>query len=212
MAIQKDGPNGAYIGKVGSVYGYVLNGQNIIRGKRKPSTKKPTEGMLLNREKMKVASSFSTVLVPCLRYGYRELAPKGSRVGAVQLAQSHVFKECLEIDEKGKPFVNPEKVRVFRGNLNPPKDCLVWRENDRLHFKWSYEAERGSETYRINILIYDIDHEFRFNVAEEDVHKGEYSMLCTLLAYKKGPLHVYIGVVDVYTEELSDSVYVGLVE
>ncbi|HLT87033.1 MAG TPA: hypothetical protein VKZ57_05540, partial [Sphingobacterium sp.] len=89
MAIQKDGPNGAYIGKVGSVYGYVLHGQNIIRGARKPSTKKPTPAMLLNRAKMKVASSFSTMLVPCLRYGYRALAPKGSRVGAVQLAQSH---------------------------------------------------------------------------------------------------------------------------
>lgn len=161
---------------------------------------------------MKVASSFSTLLVPCLRYGYRELAPKGSRIGAVQLAQSHIFKECLEIDQGGKPFVNPEKVRVFRGNLNPPTDCLVWREDDRLHLKWSYEAERGSETYRINILIYDIDHEFRFHVAEEDVHKGEYSMSCTLLAYRKGPLQVYMGVVDVYTEELSDSVYVGLVE
>ncbi len=46
MAIQKNGPNGAYIGKVGSVYRYVLNGQNIIRGKRKPSTKKPKPAML----------------------------------------------------------------------------------------------------------------------------------------------------------------------
>lgn len=35
MAIQKDGPNGAFIGKVGSVFGYVMNGQNIIRGARK---------------------------------------------------------------------------------------------------------------------------------------------------------------------------------
>lgn len=212
MAIQKDGPNGAYIGKVGSVYGYVLNGQNIIRGKRKPSTKKPTPAMLLNRAKMKAASDFATVLIPCFRYGYRELAPKGSRVGAVQLAQSHIFKECLEIDDKGKPYVNPEKVRVFCGSLNPPKDCSVRQENDTLHFHWSYEAIRGSQTYRINIVVYDIDHVFVFKIAEEDAHKGEYSMLCGLLAYKKGPLHVYMGVVDTYTEELSDSIYVGVVE
>lgn len=212
MAIQKDGPNGAYIGKVGSVYGYVLHGQNIIRGARKPSTKKPTPAMLLNRAKMKVASSFSTMLVPCLRYGYRALAPKGSRVGAVQLAQSHIFKECLGIDEEGKPYVNPEKVRVFRGSLNPPKDYSVWRVDNSLHFKWGYEPIRGSQTYRVNIVVYDIDHAFVFKIAEEDVHKGEYSMLCDLLAYKKGPLHVYMGVVDAYTEELSDSVYVGTVE
>ena len=119
-----------------------------------------------------------------------------------------IFKDCLVIDESGKPCVDPEKVLVFRGRLDPPQECSVWRVEDTIHFKWSYKTNRSKESYKVNFLVYDIDHEFRFKVVEEDVRRGEYSMVCSLLAYKKGPLHVYIGVVDAYTEELSDSVYV----
>jgi hypothetical protein len=42
MAILEDGPNGGFRGKVGSVYGYNLNGKCVIRGARKKSTKPPT--------------------------------------------------------------------------------------------------------------------------------------------------------------------------
>src|SRR5690606_22043843 len=69
MAIQKDGPNGAYIGKVRSVYGYVHNSQNISLGKRRGSTEIPTPNILMTRANMKPASHYATMLVPCFRYG-----------------------------------------------------------------------------------------------------------------------------------------------
>ena len=50
MAILQNGPNGAIVGKFGSVSAYLLKGQNVVRGgKRKKRTSPPSEAELLNR-------------------------------------------------------------------------------------------------------------------------------------------------------------------
>ncbi|TJZ62233.1 hypothetical protein FAZ15_06935 [Sphingobacterium olei] len=212
MAIQKNGPNGAFIGKVGSVFGYVLNGQNIIRGARKPSTKQPSAAELLNREKMKVMANFLGPIYPVLRYGYKELAPKGARVGAVQLAQSHVRKECVELDDQGVPFVNPEKVLVFRGSLEPPRECEMQREGNSLHFRWRVNPVHQDSFYQLNVLIYKVDAALvDLRIALTEASAGQCTIESSVLSTNDNPTHVYVGVVDTYKEILSDSVYLGVV-
>ncbi|WP_447770053.1 hypothetical protein [Sphingobacterium faecium] len=92
MAIQENGPNGPFKGKVGSVYGYKLNGQNIIRGARNKNRKPPTEAMLLNQQKMKVANNFIGSVKALMQYGYRHLAPKGSIIGPFQNSATTYLK------------------------------------------------------------------------------------------------------------------------
>ncbi|SFS61158.1 hypothetical protein [Sphingobacterium wenxiniae] len=210
MAIQKDGPNGPVIGKFGVHYGYMLNGQNIIRGPRRPNSKKPSPAMLLNREKMKVANAFTRMLIPIFRYGYKNLAPKGSRVGAVQQAQAQVFKECIEINEEGRPYVNPEKILVFRGDLPPLHTCSVERRGDLLHFQWTPPSGLLGASYKINILLHEETYnaDLKIGVAEVNAGKCEVPMI----GMTKGPLHVYVGIIEGYTGQMSDSVYLGIVE
>ncbi|WP_140936976.1 DUF6266 family protein [Sphingobacterium lumbrici] len=212
MAIQKDGPNGAFVGKVGSVFGYILNGQNIIRSPRKHRTREPSEAELLNREKMKVMANFLGPIYPVLRYGYKEIAPKGSRVGAVQLAQSHVRKDCMELNEQQKPFVNPEKVLVFRGSLEPPRECEVQQEGNSLHFRWQVNPAYQSSFYKLNVLIYEVDGvEADLKIAVTEVNAGQCIIESKLLAISQNPVHVYVGIVNTFKEVLSDSVYLGVV-
>jgi hypothetical protein len=211
MAIQKDGPNGPFVGKVGSVFGYILNGQNIIRSPRKHRTREPSEAELLNREKMKVVGDFLSMLYPVLRYGYKELAPKGSRVGAVQLAQSHVRKECIELDDKGVPFVNPEKVLVFRGKLPPPVACEVVQDGSNLHFRWRVDQHHQQSFYKFNVFIYEVGVEAELKIAEADAEVGQCTISSPLLGKNQTPLHVYVGFVHTLDEVLSDSVYLGVV-
>lgn len=211
MAIQKDGPNGAFIGKVGSVFGYVMNGQNIIRGVRKKKKRKPSEAELLNRKKMKVAGEFMGMLYPVVRYGYKDLAPKGSRVGPVQMAQSHVLKECMELNDRQEPFVNPEKVLVFRGKLSSPQECVVEQDGDNLKFRWQINSAYNGSSYKLNVFIYEIGVDVDIKIAAVEANLGECVIPFPLLKNNKSPVHVYAGFVDALEGVLSDSVYLGVV-
>src|SRR5690554_2902531 len=116
MAIGYQGINGPFRGKVGTVVGYSLNGQQVMRavGKR---TKPFTALELLNQAKMKAVSKFLAPIQPVVKFGYQRVAPAGSRVGAFQLAQSYVRKNAIDMDDEGQPFVNPAKVLISRGPL-----------------------------------------------------------------------------------------------
>src|SRR5690606_36272383 len=119
MAIGHQGINGPFKGKIGVVVGYNLNGQQVMRsvGKRiKPFTAME----LLNQGKMRAVSKFLGPINPIVKFGYRREAPAGSRVGPFQLAQSYVRKNAIDFDEEDKPFVNPAKVLISRGELEPP--------------------------------------------------------------------------------------------
>src|SRR5690606_5373125 len=121
MAILKEGINGPFSGRIGNIVGYQLNGQNIIRSlPRVPKNRKLSPAALANRRKIAAVSTFLKPLLKALNFGYRGVAPKGSRIGPFQAAQSHTFRHALDYCEDGMPYVNPEKVLVFRGALEGP--------------------------------------------------------------------------------------------
>src|SRR5690606_18725893 len=148
MAIVEQGINGPFRGKVGSVIGYQLNGQNVMRSIGRRRTKPFTELELLNQARMKVTSEFLRPIKPFVKFGFREVAPEGSRVGAFQLAQSHVRKHALDFDAEGKPFVNPAKVLISKGSLEPPRNCRVRRDGNQLIFTWDPTGGAGRASCR----------------------------------------------------------------
>lgn len=210
MAIIQHGINGPFRGKVGSVIGYTLNGQNVMRSIGKRRTRPFTELELLNQAKMKVTSEYLGRIKPFVKFGYRTEAPNGSRIGAFQLAQSQVRKHALEIDSEGKPFVNPAKVLISKGNLEPPTNCSVKAEGNRLIFRWDY-LKRGGY-HRLLTLAYDGD-SFRFfrDLGEERRNGADIWDLHNLDLLEQ-PLHVYAAFRDTITGEISDSVYCGAIK
>ncbi|WP_437919123.1 hypothetical protein [Sphingobacterium sp. LRF_L2] len=209
MAIQKDGANGNIVGKFGAAYAYMLNGQNIIRGKRRPNRREPTPGQLLNQEKMKVASAFIRQLNPMVTYGYKDIAPKGNVVGPFQTAQRHVFTECLELSEDNKPYVNPEKFLVFRGELVAPQDCTVDREGTTLHLSWNATSISSLSLIHLNVFVSNFDGLAELKTAIAPAYQGSIVLELPILRDENKIHHVYVGFVDTYKNLLSDSVYVG---
>ena len=212
MAIQENGPNGSFKGKVGSIYAYELNGQNIIRGARRKSTKPPSEAVLLNRQKMKVANNFIGPIGSLLKYGYRNLAPKGSRIGSFQLAQQHILKDTMEMDADCQYYVNVEKLFVFRGPLAPPVGCSVDKQGNMLHLKWGVMPFYADKIYKMNFAFFNMKNFIQLDIGVAEVNQGA----CTVPLighFDEGtPIHVYFGIWDSYHDLLSDSVYCGIVE
>ena len=208
MAIAERGINGPFRGKVGSIVGYTLNGQNVMRsvGRR---TRPFTELELLNQAKMKVTSEFLMPIKPFVKFGFRTEAPEGSRIGAFQLAQSQVRKHALEIDPEGNPFVNPAKVLISKGSLEPPLNCSVTAEGDRLFLRWDYLNRGGYD--RLLTLAYDGDSFRFFRDLGAERRSGEDTWDLRGLDLLEQPLHVYAAFRHTMTGEISDSVYCGAI-
>ena len=210
MAIGKNGINGSFSGKVGTVIGYELNGQQIMRsvGRR---TKPFSELELLNQAKMKVVSEFLGPIKPFIKFGYQREAPPGSRVGAFQLAQSYVRKHAVDLDAQRNPFVNPANVLISRGDILSPQNCTVECEDNRLIFRWDYNGQGGASDH-LMILLYDglWFREFREIGAERRQQTDVFESRA--LPYRERPIHVYAAFRDTFFDRISDSVYCGAIE
>lgn len=206
MAINHGGINGPFSGKVGSIVGYNLNGQQVMRsvGRR---TKPFTVLELLNQAKMKAVSEFLAPIKPFVKFGYQREAPPGSRVGAFQLAQSYVRKNAIDFDAEDKPFVNPAKVLISRGILKPPLNCTAAYEDDRLTIHW--EQSDGGGDDRLLLLLYDGGHFRHFQEIGAERREGSETLVIKNLRFIKKPVHVYAAFRDTFFDTISDSVYCG---
>lgn len=206
MAIIKNGINGPFSGKVGTVIGYELGGQAIIRTvgrRRKPFTKQE----LLNQQKMKLVSQFLSPIVPVIKLGYRIVAPKGSRIGAFQMAQSYVWKNAIEMDEGGNPVINPAKVLISQGNLPPPTDFHIERrEGARAYLSWKNPSE-GSRKDKGVLLLYSEDEEAELIELDVDKDTESYEGEFNFLMRRTGDIHVYLYFGNLFYTEISNSVY-----
>lgn len=210
MAILKGGINGPFSGKVGSIVGYELNGQAIIRGLPRYIKRKPSPLTVINRNRMKAVSQFLRPIKEIIKLGYKNIAPPGSRVGAFQAAQSHIFKTALDYNEDTIPYVNPEKVLVFRGDLQIPIVTSLSRNNNNLTITW--EAQRYQDKhYNILLLAYDIENEASIYNGGATINNGQLEWQLPDYYAKIQQLHIYIAVIDIFTGKTSDSGYAGCV-
>lgn len=212
MAIMKDGPNGSITGKFGSVYAYVLNGQNIVRGARRKRTSPPTAAEILNRKKTKVTNLFLRTIFPIVHYGYKNLLSDHPTKNTANLAQSHVRKECIAIDENNEPYVRAELFKPFRGTLPSPKNTALQYNNAELNISWDNTANVTDDFIKLNVLLYKIDEDAVLKTGVTTAGAGHFTMSAnSIKSTPHAPIHVYIGFVDSYSSELSDSVYLGTV-
>lgn len=208
MAIAKQGVNGTFSGKVGSVIGYEVGGQNVMRtvGRR---TKPFTERELLNQAKTKAVSEFLKQIKPYIQFGFRQAASPGSRVGAFQRAQSYTYKHAVELDAAHQPMINPEKVLISTGELVSPQHITVSRKGNRLTFRWDFSSGEGFD--RLVVLLYD-GAQFSF-FREAGAERRELQDVWDIeqLSHLKTSVHVYAAFRDTISDGISDSVYCGAV-
>jgi hypothetical protein len=182
--------------------GYMLNGQHVVRSLPSKVNRAPSELTLINRGRMKATSEFLRPLKHILEFSYQHIAPKGSRVGPFQTAQSHVFKNALDYHEDSTPYVNPSKVLVFRGAISPPEDLQVSRTGNILNFTW-----KGGHYGVLMILAYleDAPQYVFFNEQGPKAETGTFSW-----DIETGrAVHIYAAFYQMIKNEFSDSVYGG---
>jgi len=204
MGIASKGNNGIITGKIGYMVGYMLNGQHVVRSLPSRVKRAPSQLTLINRARMAATSEFLRPLKRILEFGYQHIAPKGSRVGPFQAAQSYTFKNALDYHEDGIPYVNPSKVLMFRGTISPPEELQVSRTGNTLHFTW-----KGGHGSMLILLAYANDESryVHFNQQGPWAETGNFSWDIET----DREMHVYAGFYKIIKNEFSDSVYGGKV-
>ena len=204
MGIASKSNNGIIIGRMGNTVGYMLNGQYVVRSLPDKTHRAPSQLTLINRERMKVTSVFLRPLKHILEFGYQSIAPKGSRIGPFQAAQSYVFKNALDYGENNVPYVNPEKVLVFRGPLGRPQEFTVVRNGRVLDFTWKKEQH-----CILVMLAYEEEypHSILFKQHGPAAEDGAFSWDIG----SRDNVYIYAAFYRIISGELSDSVYGGKV-
>lgn len=208
MAILKKGIHGPFTGRVGNIVGYELNGQNVIRSLPNYTKRKPSPLALINRQRMAAVSTFLKPMQVAIRFGYRNIAPKGSRVGPFQTAQSHVFKDALDYGPGNVPFVNPEKVLVFRGKLKAPKILNAHRYETGIRLQWDPTNIIDGVLVALAYCPEERFIDFQETLAFTKKGTVDWELSARILD-SCANMHVYVGVYNVMLGELSDSVYAG---
>lgn len=210
MAILKKGMIWNFSGKLGGIVGYELNGQHIIRAMPVVSKRKASPLEMINRARMKAVSKYLSPIRRAIKFGYQNLAPPGSRIGAFQQAQSYTLKHSLDYDENTVPFVNPEKVLIFRGKLPTPVQATLEVAQDRsLVFSWPSLARAGTHLHLV-AFIYDGIQKHDLLSSGPNLSEQGYTWRHPFRQYAdKKPIHVYFGFRNSLTGEFSESQYWG---
>lgn len=203
MARLVNGINGPFIGKVGSVTGYVVNGVGYMKGPTKNRTENVSDKELLNREKFTVAQEWLTSLTLVLRIGFKNYMPTAQGFSA---AKSHLLANAIELRD-GKWVVNPEKFQMSYGDLPISEDLKCEKvDNNSLKFSWNPDGPQEFIQDQAMMLAYDVTgngHPVRFYGSCRDF--GEY----VLRVEADHTYHAYIAFIAADRSRQSHSVYMG---
>lgn len=213
MAILKDGIDGAFSGKVGTVVGYVANGKKIIRGLPRERTSQPTEKELLNRKKFAVSQQWLEPLTDFLRIGFKDYHTNFQGFVA---AKSYNQKHALEMDENNEPFINPEKALVSFGNQSLPSRADVEsKEGQKIVFTWNSDVKERAYAYNdfAMVVAYHVDSEKNSAYYHTGIslRKDGTATLTLREAHIGKAFHIYLAFVSDDRTQRSNSMYLGKV-
>ncbi|SFD59579.1 hypothetical protein SAMN05518672_102542 [Chitinophaga sp. CF118] len=149
MARLKNGILGGITGKIGNIEGYMLNGEYIIRSRRRKSTKPPTEKQVASRQRIKAANHFLHPILEFAKVGFEYIAlTRKSR--ACNIATSYLVKDAIEGET-----IDYSKVRLSEGPINTQDiNASVVKEVDNLIFTWTPDLSYAHGNDHVMLLAY----------------------------------------------------------
>ena len=209
MAILKNGPNGGFSGRVGSVVGYQWRGKDVIRGLPRLTSKKRSPAQLANQLKMKLTQQFLKSCITFIRDGFRHEAEQRV-MSAFNVAMSYNKKQAITGEYPNLVF-DYRKALVSMGGVPAMKDGVAAWTDAGLKLKWSNDAGKSGASRRDNlwVLLYFPEYdacETCFNGGSRDM--GE--TVVTVRPHQLGKsVHVYTSFVRYNGTDISPSTYLA---
>lgn len=204
------GINGAWSGKVGDVIGYVLNGQSIMRGKARKSSKKITDLTINNRGKMKLLSKFFEKMKEVLKMSFTPES-RGTVHNWYNLAVSYNNPSAI----KGK-FPDLEidypNVVLSRGDLKQPVNVTLERTDKGVRFAWDLtDKDKVNHDQTMLVAYFPKINDVKYLIGGKKRRDGSDTLEISENLINLEMI-LYISFVTNNRQEFSNSLYAGKLE
>jgi len=206
MAINKNGINGNFRGKIGNIVAYELNGQQVIRTLPKKRTAPPTPKEVLNRLKFEASQNWLRPLTDFLRIGFKDYQPTYEGFVA---AKSYNQKNAMAYNSVSGFYIDPSLALVsFGSQILPAEASADAKPNQEITFNWSTEIPSAYNDQTM-LIAYDIENKkLRYHTAAAPRNAGT----ATLKLGKRDQgktFHLYLAFIADDRSEKSNSMYLG---
>jgi hypothetical protein len=208
MAKLRNGINGPFSGKVGTVVGATWKGVAYMRS-LPIRTSKPTPGEKANRTKFKMAQQWLKPLLPFVRVGWKGYTPT---VEGFIAAKSYLMKNAMEGTGKDSKVI-PSKMLVSYGDL-PLSDNIKVQvlPEKKLQFSWDPkipdDIRKAHAKDQVMMIVYDVQKGYaRMDIAGQLRYMGSDTL--QLFTGRPRTYHVYVAFVAQDRSRQSMSVYLG---
>ncbi len=143
MASIPNGILGSFVGTAGNISGYMRNGKNFVRSRRRKSSSPMTPARLAQQQKIKVCNEFTKPF--CGTGFFNKTFPAYGHSGTgfnrvtsaiMNLAITGSYPNCS---------LNYSKVLISKGPLPPPENGTVVKgEHGKLLFSWQDNSNEGT--------------------------------------------------------------------
>ena len=165
MATYKDGINGPFRGKVGTVVSYQWRGIWVMRNVPKTNTKERSLKQLANQQRMSVVQKLLQRVIVFIRKGYH-LEGEKRRMSAFNAAMSYNKMNAVK-GEYPDFEIDYEKFRFAEGDLEEVENLQLTRFDDRIELTWDpISKDNGRDDDQAMILLVSKD---------KNIELGEFS-------------------------------------
>ena len=216
MAVLKNGANGSFSGKVGSIVGYEWKGISVIRGlpkKNKHRTPSPLE--LANRQKMALIQKFLQQALPFIRLGF-SLEAEAGNMSAFNAAMSYNKKNAIA-GEYPDLSIDFHHALLAKGTLSKPMDARTTLTKEGIQFEWNPHEWREKPFVRSMLFMTSFEYQSLSAMVLGGVNakmgKEVLPFGCRFDTIpKQVKIHTFMAFVTAMHDAISDSVYCGAVE
>lgn len=210
MGIALQGINGAFTGKVGTVVGYVLRGQNVMRALPRQRTSKASDAELGNRDKMTLLSKFSK---PLKSFLYMTLTPatRGTTLNWYNLYISHNNPNAVK-GEYPALEMDYSNVVLSRGDLKKPLNIVLERVAKDVKISWDVPDEDKNNNDQTMIVVYFPKIDDAKCILGGNKRKEGFEVIELNDKLTTEEMEIYISFVSNDRQSFSDSLHAGRFE
>lgn len=209
MAISQDGPLGPFKGKLGPLYGYIVNGRQILRAAPHPSKKPRSIKQKAQEQKVQVLTPFFTKIKAYLSIGF-ELSAMKRNINSNNAAKSYNLKYGIK-GEYPDQEIDYAGIRLTEGSLDIPAQATASSVEGGIKFSWAYDADGslGDGADKTMLLVFFKENRTAFYFISGAYRMNGEEILPLNDRLRGQTAETYISFVTDDRKSISNSVYTG---
>jgi uncharacterized protein DUF6266 len=208
MARIPNGILGGFIGTAGNVSGYMRNGQNFLRSRRRKSSGPMSAKRLAQQQKIKVCNEFTGPF--CGTGFFHKTFPAYGHTGTGFNRATSAIMNLAIVGTYPDIAIEYQQALISQGPLPPARNASALSNDGNIEFKWEDNTGTGSakENDKVILVAYFPATQTAFFTTGTAIRKDEQAVLETSI-FQGETAETWIGFLSPDEKDAANSVYSG---